>query len=30
LDPERVTRNLVRRLQKLGHKVILEPQDNAA
>jgi transposase len=30
LDPERVTRNLVRRLQKLGHKVTLEPQNEAA
>jgi transposase len=30
LDPERVTRNLVRRLQKLGHKVTLEPLGNAA
>jgi len=30
LDPERVTRNLVKRLQKLGHKVTLEPLTNAA
>jgi transposase len=30
LDPERVTRNLVRRLQKLGHIVTLEPQNEAA
>jgi transposase len=30
LDPERVTRNLVKRLQKLGHKVTLEPMNTAA
>jgi len=30
LDPERVTRNLVRRLERLGHKVTLEPTSNAA
>jgi transposase len=30
LDPERVTRNLVRRLERLGHRVTLEPVGNAA
>jgi transposase len=30
LDPERLTRNLVHRLQKLGHKVTLEPVATAA
>jgi transposase len=30
LDPERLTHNLVRRLQKLGHKVTLEKKENAA
>lgn len=30
LDPESLTRYLVRRLEKLGHKVTLEPMHNAA
>ena len=30
LDPESLTRYLVRRLEKLGHKVTLEPLQNAA
>jgi transposase len=30
LEPERVTRQLVRRLERLGHKVTLEPKDEAA
>ena len=30
LDPERLTHNLVRRLEKLGHKVTLEKKDDAA
>ena len=30
LDPERVTRQLVKRLEKLGHKVTLEPRQDAA
>lgn len=30
LDSERLTRTLVRRLERLGHKVILEPQEPAA
>src|SRR4051812_20035413 len=30
LDPERLTHNLVRRLEKLGHKVTLESKDDAA
>jgi transposase len=30
LEPERLTRQLVRRLEKLGHKVTLEPQQEAA
>jgi transposase len=30
LDPERLTNSLVRRLEKLGHKVILEPKEDAA
>jgi transposase len=30
LDPERITRNLVKRLRKLGHKVTLEPVAPAA
>jgi transposase len=30
LEPDRLTRQLVRRLEKLGHKVTLEPQQEAA
>ena len=30
LDPERLTRSLVRRLQKLGHEVTLSPKETAA
>lgn len=30
IDPGRITRNLVKRLQKLGHKVTLEPLPTAA
>ena len=30
LNPERLTHNLVRRLEKLGHKVTLEPKESAA
>ena len=30
LEPERQTRQLVRRLEKLGHKVILEPRHDVA
>jgi transposase len=30
LEPERVTRQLIRRLEKLGHKVTLEPKEDAA
>jgi transposase len=30
LDPERLTRSLVRRLEKLGHKVTLTPEEHAA
>jgi transposase len=30
LEPERLTRQLVRRLEKLGHKVTLEPKTEAA
>ncbi len=30
LDPERLTRSLVKRLEKLGHKVTLEPKETAA
>jgi transposase len=30
LEPERLTRQLVRRLEKLGHKVTLGPKDEAA
>jgi transposase len=30
LEPERQTRQLVRRLEKLGHKVILEPRQDVA
>ena len=30
LEPERLTRQLVRRLEKLGHKVTLEPKEEAA
>ena len=30
LEPERMTRQLVKRLQRLGHKVTLEPDDAAA
>jgi transposase len=30
LEPERLTRQLVKRLEKLGHKVSLEPKDDAA
>ena len=30
LQPERLTRQLVRRLEKLGHKVTLEPKQEAA
>ena len=30
LDPERLTRQLVKRLEELGHKVTLEPRQDAA
>ena len=30
LDPERLTRQLVKRLEKLGHQVMLDPQQDAA
>lgn len=30
LEPERRTRQLVQRLEKLGHKVTLEPKEDAA
>ncbi len=30
LEPERLTRQLVRRLEKLGHQVTLKPKDDAA
>jgi transposase len=30
VEPERVTRQLIRRLEKLGHKVTLEPKEDAA
>jgi hypothetical protein len=30
LDPDRLTRQLVKRLEKLGHKVTLEPRKEAA
>jgi transposase len=30
LEPERLTRQLIRRLEKLGHKVVLQPKDDAA
>jgi len=30
LDPEQLTRSLVHRLERLGHRVILQPEDNAA
>ena len=30
LEPERLTRQLVRRLERLGHKVTLEANDEAA
>lgn len=30
LDPDRLTRQLVKRLEKLGHRVTLEPQQDAA
>ena len=30
LDPERTTRGLVKRLEQLGYKVSLEPQQDAA
>ena len=30
LEPERLTRQLVRRLERLGHKVTLEPNEAAA
>jgi transposase len=30
LEPERLTRQLVRRLEKLGHRVTLEPKEEAA
>lgn len=29
LEPRRLTRQLVRRLEQLGHKVTLEPKDEA-
>jgi transposase len=29
-EPERLTRNLVKRLERLGHKVVLQPKDGAA
>jgi len=30
LEPERLTRQLINRLEKLGHKVILQPKEDAA
>jgi transposase len=30
LEPERLTRQLVKRLEKLGHKVFLQPKEDAA
>jgi transposase len=30
LEPDRLTRQLVRRLEKLGHQVVLQPKDDAA
>jgi hypothetical protein len=30
LEPERLARQLIRRLERLGHKVTLEPKDEAA
>jgi transposase len=30
LEPERLTRQLIQRLEKLGHKVILQPKEDAA
>jgi transposase len=30
LDPDRLTRQLVKRLEKLGHKVTLQPRQDAA
>jgi hypothetical protein len=30
LEPERLTRQLIKRLEKLGHKVTLEPREDAA
>jgi transposase len=30
LEPERLTRQLIHRLEKLGHKVILQPKEDAA
>ena len=30
LDPDRLARQLVKRLEKLGHKVTLEPRQDAA
>jgi hypothetical protein len=30
LEPERLTRQLVRRLEKLGHQVTLKPKEDAA
>jgi transposase len=30
LEPERLARSLVKRLERLGHKVILQPKDDAA
>jgi transposase len=30
LEPERLTRSLVKRLERLGHKVTLQPKDDAA
>ena len=30
LEPDRLTRQLVKRLEKLGHNVILQPKDDAA
>jgi transposase len=30
LEPERLTRRLVRRLEKLGHQVTLKPREDAA
>jgi hypothetical protein len=30
LEPDRLTRQLVKRLEKLGHNVILQPKEDAA